>query len=69
MYGDGHVEEADVPWPVHYPFNDDPFARGDRRVAIQNPPKDFVPSGTLTPILQAFFGGPDPVAAQEKASQ
>ena len=66
MYGDGHVEEADVPWPVHYPKNNDPFARGDHRVPIQDPPKDFVPSGTLTPILQAFFGGPDPRAAEQK---
>jgi hypothetical protein len=69
MYGDGHVEEADVPWPVHYPINDDPFARGDHRVAIQDPPKDFVPSGTLTPILQAFFGGPDPRAAETAKDQ
>jgi hypothetical protein len=66
MYGDGHVEEADVPWPVHYPFNDDPFARGDKRVPIQDPPKDFVPQGTLPPILEAFFGGPNPLAQDQK---
>jgi len=68
MYGDGHVEEADVPWPVHYPPNEDPFRRGDRRVPIQGPPSDFVPSGTLPPILQAFFGGPDPIAGSASAS-
>jgi hypothetical protein len=63
MYGDGHVEEANVPWPVHYPPNNDPLKRGDKRLALQGPPSDFVPSGTLTPILQSFFGGPDPTHA------
>jgi hypothetical protein len=60
MYGDGHVEENDVPWPVHYPANADPFARGDKRIPIQNPPKDYTPDHQLPPILQAFFGGPNP---------
>ena len=32
MYGDGHVEEDDIPWVFHYAVRDDPFARGDRRV-------------------------------------
>jgi hypothetical protein len=66
MYGDGRVEEDDVPWPVHYPVNDDPFARGDKRIAIQDPPKDFTPPGDLKPILQAFFGGPNPFAQEQK---
>jgi hypothetical protein len=66
MYGDGRVEEADVPWPVHYPPNDDPFVRGDKRIPIQDPPPGFQPSGQLQPILQAFFGGPNPFAQEQK---
>ena len=58
MYGDGHVEEDDIPWPFHYPVNDDPFARGDRRIPLQPPPKDYVPDRPLKPILEQFFGGP-----------
>jgi hypothetical protein len=60
MYGDGRVEEDDVPWPVHYPPRDDPFARGDRRVPIQGPPPGYQPTRELKPILEAFFGGPNP---------
>jgi hypothetical protein len=58
MYGDGHVEEDDIPWPFHYEINDDPFARGDRRIPLQPPPKDYVPDRPLKPILEQFFGGP-----------
>ena len=59
MYGDGHVEEADIPWPFHFAKGEhDPFASHDRRVAIQSPPADFKPTGQLPPKLQEFFGGP-----------
>ncbi len=64
IYGDGHVEEDDVPWPVHYPLNEDPFARGDKRIPIQEPPPGFSPDRALQPILQAFFGGPNPFAKE-----
>ncbi len=58
MYGDGHVEEDDIPWPFHYPIRDDPFARHDRRIPLQAPPADYRPNRPLKPILQQFFGGP-----------
>jgi hypothetical protein len=58
MYGDGHVEEDDIPWPFHYPVNDDPFARGDRRIPLQPPPAGYVPDRPLKPQLMQFFGGP-----------
>jgi hypothetical protein len=58
MYGDGHIEEDDIPWPFHYPVNDDPFARGDRRIPLQAPPADFKPDRPLKPQLMQFFGGP-----------
>jgi hypothetical protein len=58
MYGDGHVEEDDIPWPFHYPVRDDPFARHDRRIPLQPPPADFKPNRPLKPILMQFFGGP-----------
>ena len=58
MYGDGHVEEDDIPWPFHYPINDDPFARHDRRIPLQAPPADYRPNRPLKPILMQFFGGP-----------
>jgi hypothetical protein len=58
-YADGHVEEDDIPWPFHYPINDDPFARHDRRIPLQAPPDGFVPNRPLKPILEQFFGGPE----------
>ena len=58
MYGDGHVEEDDIPWPFHYPIRDDPFARHDRRIPLQPPPADYKPNRPLKPILMQFFGGP-----------
>ena len=58
MYGDGHVEEDDIPWPFHYPVRDDPFARHDRRIPLQAPPADFKLTRQLKPILMQFFGGP-----------
>ena len=60
MYGDGHVEEDDIPWPFHYgPGEHDPFASHDRRVPIQNPPADYKPTRQLKPQLMQFFGGPE----------
>ena len=58
MYGDGHVEEDDIPWPFHYAIHDDPFARGDRRIPLQAPPADYKPDRPLKPVLMQFFGGP-----------
>jgi hypothetical protein len=59
-YGDGHIEEDDIPWPFHYgPGEHDPFASGDRRVAIQPPPPGYKPTRELKPQLMVFFGGPE----------
>jgi hypothetical protein len=67
MYGDGHLEEGDVPWPFHYPSNDDPFARHDPRVALQGPPPDFPkPDPPLQPQLEQFFDGSDPFVEERK---
>jgi hypothetical protein len=67
MYGDGHVEEGDVPWPFHYPIGNDPFSRHDPRVALQGPPPDFPrPDHPLQPQLQQFFDGSDPNVEEAK---
>jgi hypothetical protein len=59
MYGDGHVEDDDIPWPFHFgPGEHDPFASHDRRVSIQSPPSDYKPTRELKPVLMQFFGGP-----------
>jgi hypothetical protein len=58
MYGDGHVEEDDIPWVFQYAVRDDPFARGDRRIPIQPPPAGYKPNRPLKPILMQYFGGP-----------
>jgi hypothetical protein len=58
MYGDGHVEEDDIPWVFQYAVRDDPFARGDRRIPIQSPPAGYKPNRPLKPILMQYFGGP-----------
>ena len=60
MYGDGHTEEDDIPWPFIYPERDDPFARHDKRVPLQPPPAGYVRTRELKPILMQFFGGPPP---------
>jgi hypothetical protein len=61
MHADGTYEEDDIPWPFHYPVNDDPFARHDKRIPLQPPPAGYKPDRPLKPILQQYFGGP-PVA-------
>lgn len=58
MHGDGTYEADAIPWPFHYPVNDDPFARGDKRIPIQPPPDGYKPDRPLKPILAQFFGGP-----------
>ncbi|GAC1533609.1 MAG: hypothetical protein NVS2B17_01500 [Candidatus Velthaea sp.] len=61
MYADGHIEEDDIPWPFHYPVGDDPFARGQHKIPLQEPPPGYRPNRPLQPILMQFFGGP-PIA-------
>jgi hypothetical protein len=38
MHSDGTYEADSIPWPFHYPINDDPFARHDKRIPLQAPP-------------------------------
>jgi len=58
MHSDGTYEADEIPWPFHYPINDDPFARHDRRIPLQPPPAGYKPDRPLKPILEQFFGGP-----------
>jgi hypothetical protein len=68
MYGDGHVEEDDIPWPFIYPIGQDELAHCDEihalhpgqycAVHLQPPPPDYKPDRPLKPVLQQFFGGP-----------
>jgi hypothetical protein len=58
VHGDGSYESDDIPWPFHYPLDDDPFARHDKRIPLQPPPAGYKPDRPLKPILQQFFGGP-----------
>ena len=58
MHSDGTYEADSIPWPFHYPINDDPFARHDKRIPLQQPPPGYKPDRPLKPILQQFFGGP-----------
>jgi hypothetical protein len=58
MHADGTYEADSIPWPFHYPVNDDPFARHDKRIPLQPPPAGFKPDRPLKPILNQFFGGP-----------
>jgi hypothetical protein len=58
MHSDGTYEADSIPWPFHYPINDDPFARHDKRIPLQPPPEGYKPDRPLKPILEQFFGGP-----------
>jgi hypothetical protein len=58
MHSDGTYEADEIPWPFHYPINDDPFARHDKRIPLQPPPEGYKPDRPLKPILEQFFGGP-----------
>ncbi len=58
MYGDGTYEADEIPWPMHYPIGDDPFARHDKRIPIQPPPEGYKPNRPLKPILQRYFDAP-----------
>lgn len=57
MYADGHVEEADIPWPYHFPINHDLFALGVRFIPEQGPPPNYKHTYKLPPLLEQFFTG------------
>jgi hypothetical protein len=60
MYADGHVEQDTIPWPQIYPASSDPLMARHSRVNILPPPADYKPDRPLQPLLQMFFGGPEP---------
>ena len=67
MYADGSVEEDNIPWPFHYPINNDPFARGDHMISLEEPPPDYAPNRPLKLQLQQFFPKLYPDASAELA--
>jgi hypothetical protein len=58
MHLDGTIEEDDIPWPYHFPVNDDLFAEHVRTIPMQPPPPGYKPNRQLKPLLAQFFGGP-----------
>ena len=53
-YASGDYEAGDVPWPVHYAFNDDPFAQGlSEHIPLPGPAPDFVASAdtVMKPLI------------------
>ena len=56
-YLDGEQESGDVPWPITYPRNADPFAAGIHTVPLPGPPPGWsVPAGTdLPPLLKNCY--------------
>lgn len=65
MYADGTVEEDDIPWPFQYPVGHDLFAMHVRLIPLQGPPPGYRPNRPLQPILEQYFGGPDPYTAHQ----
>ncbi len=43
-YPDGTFETGVVPWPIHFPLNNDPFARGVHSMPLPGPAPDYVAS-------------------------
>lgn len=41
-YPDGTFETGIVPWPIHFPLHDDPFARGLHSMPLPGPASDYV---------------------------
>jgi len=56
---DGTIESGDVPWPIHFPPNHDPFVSTDvamlERTPLPSPPPGFVPPGDLGQALRYYF--------------
>ncbi len=51
-YSDGSQESGTVPWPIHFPHDNDPLARGDHRLPLPGPPPTFVGDrSTMTPLV------------------
>jgi hypothetical protein len=58
-YADGTFEKGDVPWPIHFAPDADPFVSQDasllRHTPLPGPPAGFVPPGDLGKALRGFF--------------
>ena len=56
-YVDGEQESGDVPWPIRYPRNADPFAEGIHTMPLPGPPPDWtLPAGVeLPPLLKNCY--------------
>jgi hypothetical protein len=58
-YPDGTLETGNVPWPIHFAPNDDPFVSPDvgmlQRTPLPPPPAGFVPPGDLGKALRYYF--------------
>jgi hypothetical protein len=56
-YPDGTFETGVVPWPIHFPLHDDPFARGLHSMPLPGPASDYVASaGTgMHPLVKNCY--------------
>ena len=59
VYPNGTYETGSVPWPIHFPPANDPFAH-DRldllaRTPLPAPPSAYLPPGTLGRALRVYF--------------
>jgi len=58
-YADGTIESGNVPWPIHFAPDEDPFVSTDasllQRTPLPAPPPGFVPPGDLGKTLRAYF--------------
>jgi hypothetical protein len=56
---DGTIESGNVPWPIHFVPNDDPFVSTDiamlEHTPLPPPPAGFVPPGDLGAALRYYF--------------
>jgi hypothetical protein len=56
-YADGSTERGTVPWPIHFPIDADPFARGIHHMPLPGPPADWVPSAgvAMNPLVKNCY--------------
>ena len=56
-YADGSEETGTVPWPIHYPKDADPFARGIHELPLPGPPADYALSAgvSLDPLVKNCY--------------
>lgn len=56
-YADGEQESGDVPWPIRYPKNADPFAQGLHTMPLPGPPAGWTPpaGADLPPLIKNCY--------------